>query len=190
MLFRSYPYLAISNRGAEAWADVMHSIHTLEMIQSGIKYIREISDEYARGKCIAWLLGYAAHVVADVTIHPIVELKVGPYEENKTAHRVCEMNQDAYIFMRLKLGAIGLSEHLDSGICACGNDVGKLDSDIKSLWSAMLNDVYTSMVQHNPPDLDGWHSGFKAVVDNIAEEGYRFIQIGRASCRERGCLYV
>ena len=45
-------------------------------------------------KRLAWLFGYAAHVTMDVTIHPIVELKVGPYAENKRAHRVCEMHQD------------------------------------------------------------------------------------------------
>jgi len=51
-------------------------------------------------------------VVADVTIHPILELKVGSYAEHKMGHRTCEMHQDAYIFQRLNLGDVGLSEHL------------------------------------------------------------------------------
>jgi len=87
-----YPYLALGDSGAAAWADEMHYNHTVAMMHSGIKHIHDISDNNARGKCIAWLLGYAAHVTTDVTIHPIVQLKVGPYEQNKKGHRVCEMN--------------------------------------------------------------------------------------------------
>ena len=37
----------------------------------------------AQQKGLAWLLGYCAHVATDVTIHPVVEMKVGPYDENK-----------------------------------------------------------------------------------------------------------
>ncbi len=54
-------------------------------------------------------------------VHPVVKLKVGPYAENKTRHRECEIHQDAYIFpRRLNLGTIGLAEHLTSGIGQCG----------------------------------------------------------------------
>ena len=184
-----YPYLALGDDGAASWADAMHYNHTVEMILSGIKHIHAIDDSTIRSKCIAWLMGYAAHVTTDVTVHPIVQLKVGPYQENKKAHRVCEMNQDAYIFQRLNLGEIGLSEHLDTGICACIEDDGKLDADIKSLWGTMLNEVYAAMVQNNPPDLDGWHSGFKMVVDNIAEEGYRLLPLARHVAANAGHTY-
>lgn len=184
-----YPYLALGDGGAASWADAMHYSRTVDMILSGIRHINALGNSNARSKCIAWLMGYAAHVATDVTVHPIVQLKVGPYEENKKAHRVCEMNQDAYIFQRLNLGGIGLSEHLDTGICACGDGSGKLDEDIKALWSAMLNEVYASMVQSNPPDLDGWHSGFKMVVDNFAEEGYRLLPLARHVAVNAGLTY-
>ena len=184
-----YPYLAIMDGDAAKWADVMHYEHTVDMIHSGIKHLRKINDKNIRGKCIAWLLGYAAHVTGDVTIHPIVQLKVGPYEENQKAHRVCEMNQDAYIFQRLNLGEIGLSEHLDSGISKCGGAAGNLDSDIKSLWLAMLKDVYPSMFEDNPPNLDAWHSGFKNIVDNFAEEGNKLIPLARHVAAKAGLTY-
>jgi hypothetical protein len=47
---------------------------------------------------LAWLLGYVSHLVADATIHPIVQAIVGPYEQNKEEHRLCEMTQDSLIF--------------------------------------------------------------------------------------------
>ena len=184
-----YPYLAIGDSGAAAWADAMHYEHTVDMILSGIKHLNDISSKNTHDKCIAWLLGYAAHVTADVTIHPIVQLKVGPYEENQKAHRVCEMNQDAHIFQRLNLGEIGLSEHLDSGISKCCDAGGNLDPDIKSLWLAMLKDVYPSMFNDNPPNLDAWHSGFKNIVDNFAEEGNQLFPLARHVAANAGLTY-
>ena len=184
-----YPYLAVTDRGAATWADAMHYESTVDMIHVGIKHIKNISNDLIREKCTAWLLGYAAHVAADVTIHPIVQLKVGPYAENKKEHRVCEMNQDAHIFQRLNLGEIGLSEHLDSGICACVDEDGELDQDIKSLWVNMLHEVYPNKVKENTPIIENWNSGFRRVVENIAEEGNRLLPLARHVAVNLGLTY-
>jgi len=101
-----YPYLAVGAQGAAAWADLMHYQHTGDMVKVGIETVKELTGD-VRDKAFAWLLGYAAHVITDSTIHPVIELKVGPYAQNKTAHRRCEMHQDAYIFQRLNLGGGG-----------------------------------------------------------------------------------
>lgn len=140
-----YPYLDIGNKDAEQWADLMHNYRTGEMIQIGINALQGIGGEEKR-EGLAWLLGYAAHVVADVTIHPIVGLKTGlPYKDHKTDHRKCEMHQDAYVFQRLNLGEIGLAEHLDSGIKAYGDvdNSDNLDREIERLWGIMLQRVYS-----------------------------------------------
>ena len=92
-----YPYLAVDDGAAAQWADTMHLIRSGEMIKAGIRRLRREEGE-AQQKGLAWLLGYSGHVAADVTLHPVIAMKVGPYEENKTAHRVCEMHQDVYIF--------------------------------------------------------------------------------------------
>lgn len=76
----------------------MHYDFTGKMITVGADLIRKMDRGTEKRICIAWLMGYAAHVVTDVSIHPIVKLKVGDYAENKTDHRICEMNQDAYIY--------------------------------------------------------------------------------------------
>lgn len=59
------------------------------------------------------------HVAADITVHPVVELKVGPYAQNQTAHRTCEMNQDAFIWQRLNLGELGYADRVQQNIGSC-----------------------------------------------------------------------
>jgi hypothetical protein len=171
-----YPYLAITDKTAAKWADLMHYEHTGDIIVAGVRRVAAMPAGDSRNKALAWLLGYSAHVAADVTIHPIVELKVGTYAEHKTDHRVCEMNQDAYIFQRLNLGAIGLAEHLDAGIWACCGkpSSGYLDPVISTLWKDILKDCHAGQYAATPPDPDRWHAGFRGVVDKIEEGGMLF----------------
>lgn len=184
-----YPYLAVGDSNAAKWADMMHYIKTGDMIKAGIRQVNKLQGNNQR-KAFAWLLGYSAHVATDVTIHPVVELKVGPYAENKKAHRVCEMNQDAYIFQRLNLGQIGLSEHLDSGIWGCCEaNSDRLAPVIAVLWSGMLQETYPEEFAANPPDIDKWHQRFKVMVDEIGEEGNRLMPIARHLAVDCGLTY-
>jgi hypothetical protein len=181
-----YPYLALGDKEAARWADAMHYERTGEMIHAGIHVARELDGD-AKQIALAWLLGYTAHVGTDVTIHPVVERKVGPYAQNKDAHRICEMHQDAYIFQRLNLGDIGLSEHLDSGICSCGS-MDSLHPVIRDIWQQMMKGVHTEEHWQNAPDPDKWHVGFRRVVD-IAEEGNRLMPIARHVAADCGFTY-
>lgn len=184
-----YPYLAITDRQAAQWADLMHYTNTGAMIHAGVERLRTFSGA-AQQKAFAWLCGYAAHVATDVTIHPVVELKVGPYHTNQKGHRVCEMHQDAYIFQRMNLDGIGLSEHLDTGVGACGADDGSaLDADIKTQWQHMLQTVHGAKYAANPPNMDRWHSSFRKVVDGFAEEGYRLLPLARHVGVNQGLTY-
>ncbi len=176
-----YPYLGVGSRGATQWADRMHYERTGNMINAGIDILAEMPEGPQRSKAFAWLLGYAAHVATDVTIHPVVELKVGPYAQNQKQHRVCELNQDAYIFQRLNLGGVGLSEHLNSGIwnCCDSPDSGRLDPAVADLWRAMFKACHPAAFDASPPDIDAWHKGFRFVVDKIAEEGNHLFPAAR-----------
>jgi len=185
-----YPYLAIKDKNAAKWADTMHYTKTGQMIHAGIKQLRKLKDETQR-KCLAWLLGYSAHVTTDVTIHPVVELKVGPYKGNETHHRICEMNQDAYIFQRLNLGEIGLSEHLDSGIAACNDHKRKhqMDHDIEILWRSMLKEVHPAKFKANVPDIHNWHKSFRIMLDDLGEEGNKLWPFARHVAAGLGLTY-
>ncbi len=186
-----YPYLALGDHGAKRWADLMHYEGTVQMIRAGVRELQRRGGEPQR-KGLAWLLGYAAHVATDMAVHPVVQLKVGPYAENQTAHRKCEMHQDAYIFpQRLNLGEIGLSEHLKTGIGACGSpgDESRLDPDVAALWEAMCQKVHPVECAANPPDFHRWRHGFKRIVDQIAEEGDKLLPLARHVAAGEGLMY-
>jgi hypothetical protein len=185
-----YPYLAIGNSGAARWADAMHYARVGDMIRAGVDCLKALEGEDQR-KGLAWLLGYCAHVAMDVTVHPVIELKVGEYEENKRAHRVCEMHQDVYIFKNRMNLDIGVAEFLSSGICACGRagDPKSMEPAVSDVWMEMMRRVHPEEFAQNPPDIDLWHSRFTATVDNIAEEGYRLVKIARHVAADAGLVY-
>ncbi|MFK3859603.1 zinc dependent phospholipase C family protein [Pseudoalteromonas rhizosphaerae] len=182
-----YPYLAVGNSEQNKWADLMHYHNTGDVIKEAVKYCKNLEGS-AQEKCFAWLCGYMSHVAADITIHPVVELKVGPYEQSQTDHRTCEMNQDAYIWPRLNLGEIGLADRFRLNIGSCSSQNNCLDEDIKQLWQHVLSHIHPDYTQSAAPDFDAWHSGFQLVVDH-AEEGYRLFPWARHVAANNGLLY-
>ncbi len=156
-----YPNLARGNSNAAQWADAMHCTRACEMIESGIRRVRGAKGT-VRDKQLSWLLGYCAHVVTDVTIHPVVQAKVGVYAENQRKHRICEMNQDSHIYRRMNQGEIGESDRFALTVVQCSNsdDRSQLDRDIVTLWQGMLEDVYPELYVSAPPDCLSWHREF------------------------------
>lgn len=184
-----YPYLCLDS-DQHSWADHMHYEHVGQTIATGVDAALALAGA-AREKVFAWLLGYAAHVVTDMTIHPVVERKVGPYAENKTDHRICEMHQDAYIFQRLDLGDIGVAEHLAQGIADCcgQDDPDALDPAITAVWAHMLKTAHAQAYAELAPDFGGWHRGFDFMVDKIAEEGNHLLPLARHVAAKFGLTY-
>jgi len=175
-----YPYLALDDGDAPQWADNMHYIKTGDVLKVGVRRVAKMPPGDPRNRCLAWLLGYSTHVAADVTIHPVVERKVGIYQGHETAHRICEMHQDAYIYQRLNLDQIGLAEPLRSGIARCGAtpENEALHPDISGLWGSILSEVYPGTFALAEPDFDLWHRRFITTVDRI-EEGHKLLPIAR-----------
>jgi hypothetical protein len=184
-----YPYLAVTHPAQKAWADALHYTRTREVISAAIARVRTLRGDSAR-KCLAWLLGYAAHVTTDMTIHPVVEKKVGPYHGHELEHRICEMHQDAYIFQRLDVGGIEMAEYLDHGIGACSSPSGddRLDEDVATLWKQVLGEVYSGTAAP-PPDPDAWHRGFRRGVDKFAESGKYLFPLARHVAQGYGLVY-
>ncbi len=158
-----YPNLVTWNGGALQWADAMHCTRACEMMVYGIRRVRGAKGA-ARDKLLAWLLGYCSHVTADVTIHPVVQAKVGVYAENQRQHRICEMNQDSYIYRRMNLGEIGESDNFALTVAQCSNseDRSLLDRDIVVLWESMLEYVHPELFYALPPDCSSWYREFVA----------------------------
>lgn len=166
-----YPYLGGPGQGY--WADQMHYTNTAMLLRVGVAAVRKRAGE-ERARASSWLLGFAGHMAADMTIHPVVEGIVGPYERNKAAHRLCEMHQDALIFSTLDLGDAGVTKHLNTGIGSCNAPNNSLDLDptIKAVWLEMLAQAYpvtttaTASGRAEPkPHL--WHAGFCGALKSV-----------------------
>jgi hypothetical protein len=183
-----YPYLAV-NQGY--WADQMHYRNTATFLRSAVSEVAQL-PESQRSKAVAWLLGFACHVAADMTIHPVVEGIVGRYEDNKSAHRLCEMHQDAFIFPTLNAGPVNVTNHLATGIGACsqaGNSLA-LDGTIKTVWLNTLDRAYPDAAKDKAraPNPDSWHLGFTAVL-KAAGGAARLFPFARHVAAGQGLVY-
>jgi hypothetical protein len=169
----------------------MHYTHTCRAICVGADLVSELPKGTVKEKCLAWYMGYTAHVVTDMCIHPVVELKVGPYTGNETPHRRCEMHQDAYIFRRIGAGMPQVANHIRTTILRCGSpeDPHRLDSDIKKLWEQLLKTVHPEAFGDDPPDLDKWHRRCYMILEKILPTSSRFVGFARHACDDAGLLY-
>ena len=167
------------------WADDMHKKRTGKLLREGVALVASMSEDTAmQQKCLAWLLGYAAHVATDVTVHPVVQLKS---KGSMTEHHRCELNQDAYIWDRLGVGEVGAAKHF-VGVNQCFSG-GSLDPDIEALWAEMLRRTYPEeWTAPHKPRFETWYRGFNAVVENIVTQG-RAIPFGRHLLLQIGVLY-
>ncbi len=170
------------------WADRMHYQTTGDMLRHGARYLRQLENGSARHKSLSWLLGYAAHVATDLTIHPVVQERVGPYAENKMQHRTCEMHQDAYIWPRRNLGDLGLADYFKVSIGHCSTPDGNMDANIAALWGHMLKSTYQAEFAEDRPKLDRWLSGYRRLVTAITDIGH-LVPISRHIIANAGITY-
>lgn len=186
-----YPYLDVTSGDSGKWADAMHYTHTCQAIFVGAELVRKLPQGIAKEKCLAWLMGYTAHVITDMCIHPVVELKVGPYKGNETPHRRCEMHQDAYIFRRVGTGMPQVAGHIKANIRTCGasDDHYHLDPDLKELWETLLKTVHPETFVDDPPDINKWHRKCYLILEKILPTSSRFIGFARHACDGLGFSY-
>jgi hypothetical protein len=120
-----------------------------------------------------------------------VELKVGQYKGNETAHRRCEMHQDAYVFRRIGTGMPQTAKHIRATILTCGskNDAKQLDPDVKQLWEELLREVYPAAFVNDPPDLDKWHRRCYTILEKLLPTSSRFVGFARHVCDGLGFSY-
>jgi hypothetical protein len=185
-----YPNLARNDVNAWRWADAMHYTRVCQMITAGVNRVR-MESEVRRDKQMAWLLGYCAHVVTDMTIHPIVQAKVGVYAENQRQHRVCEMNQDSWIYRRMNSGEIGASDSFALIVARCSDatDRSVLDGDIVKLWGSMCADVHPELHDTYLADTSAWHREFIAMSDESASCTERLFPLAGRIAAKMGLAY-
>jgi hypothetical protein len=181
-----YPFLAErlppGLRAVGNWGNRMHSENTGAVVDAGLKLLcLRAGDEH--DTCLAWLWGYATHLVADTVIHPIVNLAVGgvaPFTE--TEHGECEITQDTWIFDRIRGCGIaqGSAEYVQSlRDCSDPTDPDSVNPFIHGFWRDCLKAAhpvsgatkqefqlaYASIVPH------AWHRALLALLPVAAKPG-------------------
>jgi hypothetical protein len=155
------PYLSL---GGKEWADAMHYRKTNSLVISGFEALRQVwsyktpADEI---QC-AWLLGYVSHMVADAVIHPIVNAIVGPYEKNKTEHRICELTMDSLIFQAKKHIDITYAEFSDA-LKFC-KDAAHFP-ELLEFWRTQLQSNYPEI--NDVPDPLFWFETYTKAIDAV-----------------------
>ena len=181
------PYFRLGDPDEEAasWAEVMHYWRTGDFVREAITWLRgKNHTEKDIQKAIAWLFGYTAHLVTDLTVHPVVGLRVGEYAENQSEHRVCELQQDAYMFYRtLGIDATAANYLKGPGLKSCTNESdNKLHSKVAELWKHCAStikpspgdaDYVFSRTPNKPPQPETWFKWFCEMIDKGAENGYQ-----------------
>lgn len=184
-----FPYLKIGDLAQNRWADRMHYDQVGDFLRHCIAEVKQLSGS-AQAKAFAWLCGYVAHVATDITIHPVIELRVGSYESNQTEHRICEMHQDVYICQRLGLSEEHRIERLANCIGACTHetDESQLDPVIANLWAQCLMTTFEREPVMESPMIHDWYTGYLTVLRGI-EEGHKLLPFARHVGAQLGLVY-
>ena len=175
------PYLSFKT-GDINWADVMHYEKTNGIAINGHKELKKVwtSGQTADEIRLVWLWGFISHLVADATIHPVVQAIVGPYDQNKPEHRLCEMTQDSLIYFERKKTDIRYAE-FSSALKFC-NESAHFDS-LMDFWTQVGAKTYSDKNEEPEPKL--WFRTYTKAID-AAEGGsdivalFRHLGIGKS----------
>jgi hypothetical protein len=159
------PYLSFQT-GHVNWADVMHYEKTNSMFQSGYAQLKKAwpSKTPADEAKFVWIMGFASHLIADATIHPVVQEIVGPYKDNPDEHRVCEMTQDSIIYNIYRKTDIRYSEF--SEMLKFCKDSPHYKS-LMDFWETLLEESYKEKGEEPEPPL--WFNTYSTAIGAAGE---------------------
>jgi len=159
------PYLSFKT-GKVNWADIMHYERTNSIVTGAFDEMKAawLSKSDADEIKLVWILGFVSHLVADATIHPVVQAIVGPYEQNKEEHRMCEMTQDSLIFNMEKSTDMTYAE-FSSILKFC--EESKYFDALMDFWKNQVVQNYQDKGEEPHPEL--WFQTYTEAID--AAEG-------------------
>jgi hypothetical protein len=181
-----YPYLSELKNNLlklHSWADRMHYENTGDFVKYGIANLLNLKEQNKQQDfeiCLAWLCGYATHLLADSIIHPVVNAIVGPYLFNSGEHRHCEMIQDTFIFHEIKKVELRYADYVDLiKMCSDPEDEDLINPAIRDFWTETLKMSHPGgKDKFNSIDPDDWHENFLSIISNVSDPIPIFRHIG------------
>lgn len=157
------PYFVKGSDASFDWAERMHHYNTKSAILSALDYLEDnYSDESN-----AWFMGYIAHVITDMTIHPVVNAISGPYYTEKReaeaqhSHRYTEMIQDSFViseFCQSDFDPGEFSTDLTKVADKISNN--KISSNIENIWNEILRSSDSKLFADKKPEIDNWYKNY------------------------------
>lgn len=178
------PYLSFKI-GDINWADVMHYEKTNGIAINGHNELKKgwASRQAADEIRLIWLFGFVSHLVADATIHPIVQAIVGPYAQNQAEHRLCEMTQDALIYSERKKTDIRYAE-FSSALKFCNES--EYFNNLMDFWTDL--GIKTYFDNNAKPNPKLWFTTYSEAID-AAEGGSDIVAFFRHLGIGSGFIY-
>ncbi len=154
-------------------ADKFHYENTNVLILKAFQEIKKnqytITNRQKRF-IFSFFLGFASHIIADGIIHPFIRDKVGNYKENKTDHRVLEMQLDVLLFHHLTKNTnapINLNyANIHNELNNFTNNFYPEEDFVLNIFSKLILEVYE--LNYEPALIKGWVSGLHRMF-GIAE---------------------
>jgi hypothetical protein len=185
-----YPYireLLDDVLGRNSWADRMHLENTGAFVACGVQNLAGLSQQ-DRDVCLAWLCGFATHLVADAIGHPMVNLAVGgiPLFTAGT-HRRCEMTQDSWIYHEITKREITSDDYVSRlKLCSDPANGRRIHPALRSFWSKTLRDAHPNAgADFGRIDPDSWHAAVILAFTQATHPVPIFRHIGEA----KGLVY-
>ncbi len=183
-------YFAMAQPGSARWGDLQHKGGAMRVLLLGARALRPIAPDERRRR-LAWLLGYASHVVADAVVHPIIEHLVGDYtasRETYDRHRQAELHQDVFIYRQLGLDEVGKAAHMRAIAGQCRGAGGEvLDRGVAALWTRCLEGAYSERPAGHGPSPERWFAAFHGMID-LADESHHLTFL-RGLLDHRGVVF-
>ncbi len=163
------PYFLKGYGSSFHWAERMHHKNTKLAILCGLDYL----DNNTSPESEAWFMGYIAHVITDMTIHPVVNAISGPYytekkeEEAQHSHRYTEMIQDSFVINEFCRSDFDPAEF--SGLLRRVSDKisnNKISRKIKTIWIEMLKSSDEELFKNKKPKIDRWYNNYLDFMTN------------------------
>ena len=182
------PYF-VYNTGATGYGNVMHYLRTADFIRYGVENILTMNFTQTDTRaCIAWIFGYAAHIVTDLTLHPLIGKKFGDYStssSNQKAHRICELHQDAYLYYKktgLNIRDVNFLDFSTLLDCSVNQNMNHLNPKIVDLWSQILRKydplevrkylrLYLKSIQPS-----NWYASYLNIFQRFVTHGGEYFQ--------------
>lgn len=184
------PYFAVTQPGSARWGDLQHRGGALRVLLLGARALHGLAPGERRRR-LAWLLGYASHVVADAVVHPVIEHLVGDFTasgEVREHHRQAELHQDVYIHRNLGLDEVGKAAFIRTLAERCRDASGDpLDHAVAALWTRCLAGAYSERPGGHGPDPGRWFAAFSRAID-LADESHHFTFL-RGAFDDRGLTF-